>query len=300
MTPYKPHWIVLGPGAIGGLIASHLLSAGERVSVLPREAQTVDCHWQLESEGIIHNYSAPVLSTPILENSVFVVAVKAFDVIPALRRLIALDGFHKTIPIVLSHNGMVALPEPLSDLNLHPLVTTHGVIKAREPDGRFSLEHRGIGRSWLEVANQPQPPFAKALQQHFSPLSIEKSLTERRWLKLIVNCVINPLTSIEQCRNGALLAPGYECRIKGLVSEAVAIAHAQGIALSEAQCYQEVRHVAKETADNRSSMLQDVLQARPTEIHQLTGYLLAAGRANGVATPHHQQVMEAFRQLYSD
>lgn len=296
--PYKPHWIVLGPGAIGGLIASHLLSADERVSILPRQAQTIDSHWRLDSEGITHPYSAPVLSTPISENSVFVVAVKAFDVIPALRRLVALDGFHKALPIVLSHNGMVTLPKPLVDLNLHPLVTTHGMIKTRESDGSFFLEHRGIGRSWLEIPKQPLPPFACSLQQHFTPLSIEKSLTERRWLKLIVNCVINPLTSIEQSVNGALLAPSYEHRMKGLVSEAVAVAHAKGIVLSEELCYQEVRRVAKETAENRSSMLQDVSQGRATEIHQLTGYILTAGKAAGIKTPHHQQVMEAFSLQY--
>ena len=43
--------------------------------------------------------------------------------------------------------------------------------------------------------------------------------------------------------------------------------------------------MARDTADNRSSMLQDIEHGRKTEIDQINGVFWQKGRDNGVATP---------------
>uniref|UniRef100_UPI00241CD37C ketopantoate reductase family protein n=2 Tax=Idiomarinaceae TaxID=267893 RepID=UPI00241CD37C len=196
MTPIKYHWITLGPGAVSGLIASGLCDNGESVSVVPRHDRAETIEWQLVRAQEKNNYKASVTQLPIPKNSVFIVAVKAFDVISALQHITALEGFDKSMPIVLSHNGMVELPKALSQLNLHPLVTTHGAVKST--NGIICIEHRGNGRSWLEVRQEESEPWS-TLQQAFPPLVLEQNISQRRWLKLIINCVINPLTAIYKC-----------------------------------------------------------------------------------------------------
>ncbi len=303
MTKANLNWVVLGPGAIGGLIASALLEHGQSVSVLPRESGPREINWQVTHKQFKADYSAQVITQPLAGNTVFVIAVKAFDVIQALQRITTLHGFHKTMPIVISHNGMVELPEPLKELNLHPLVTTHGAVISRNEDGKLCIEHRGAGRSWLEVGpqsrNQPTD-FAPGLvlQQAFPPLTLEQDLSERRWLKFVINCVINPLTAVHQCANGELLKENWQTQVYSLVAEAVAIAKSHNVSLTTEKCYKEVHLVAKETALNHSSMLQDVKQQRRTEIKQLTGYLINAGKTAGVATPTHQQLLDEFQRSY--
>lgn len=300
MTKANFNWLVLGPGAIGGLIAGALLESGEFVSVLPREGGAREINWQVTHKQSQADYSAPITAQPLPGNTVFIVAVKAFDAIEALQRIMALDGFNNTMPIIISHNGMVELPEPLKELNLHPLVTTHGAVRSQNDNNSLCIEHRGSGRSWLEVGNK-QTKFSPGLvlQQAFSPLALEQDLSQQRWLKLIINCVINPLTALHQCMNGELQNKSWQAQIYNLVAEAVAVAKSQHVSLTTEGCYREVLLVAKETALNHSSMLQDVKQQRRTEIQQLTGYLINTGKAAGVTTPTHQQLLHEFQQRYS-
>ena len=143
MTKANLNWVVLGPGAIGGLIAGALLEHGQSVSVLPRKNRTREINWQVTHKQFKADYSAPVITQPLAENTVFVISVKAFDVIQALQRITTLRGFNKAMPIIISHNGMVELPEPLKELNLHPLVTTHGAVRSRNENADLCIEHRG-------------------------------------------------------------------------------------------------------------------------------------------------------------
>lgn len=301
MTQANPNWIILGPGAISGLIASGLLGQGQSVSLLSRRAGPNRLNWQVIRPGENTSYSAPFIELPVPENSVFIVAVKAFDVVGALQHITELDGFNKAMPIVLSHNGMVELPKDLKGLNLHHLITTHGVVKGQDESGKVCIEHRGHGRSWLEAKQEPGEltPWS-ILQQAFPPLVIEKDLSERRWLKLIINCVINPLTAIHQCVNGELLEEKWQAQLYNLVDEAVAVARSGNVHLATDECYEEVLRVAQETALNHSSMLQDIKQQRCTEIQQLTGYLIKTGKPAGIATPTHQMLLNEFQKRYAN
>ncbi|MGM0904925.1 MAG: ketopantoate reductase family protein [Pseudomonadota bacterium] len=295
--PIKYHWITLGPGAVSGLIASGLCDKGESVSVLSRHNRAATIEWQLVHAQEQKNYKAPATQLPIPKNSAFIVAVKAFDVINALQHITELEGFDKNMPIVLSHNGMVELPKALSQLNLHPLVTTHGAVKSKNENGIICIEHRGTGRSWLEVRQEQSEPWS-TLQQALPPLVLEQNISQRRWLKLIINCVINPLTAIYDCENGKLLEDKWQPKVIALVNEAVAVAETQNVFLDTKMCHREVLRVAQETALNSSSMLQDIKQQRRTEINELTGYLIKTGESAGVATPTHQQLLNEFHKRY--
>ena len=85
--------------------------------------------------------------------------------------------------------------------------------------------------------------------------------------------------------NGALpeLPEAWELALAA-ARETLAVARAAGLNLAvdpEAR----LRQVCLATAANRSSMLQDVLAGRPTEIEALNAQVSARGRALGVETP---------------
>jgi 2-dehydropantoate 2-reductase len=106
------------------------------------------------------------------------------------------------------------------------------------------------------------------------------------WGKLVVSTAINPLTALLDAPNGALLErPGARTLMAELARETAAVAQALGVELPFADAVSAVEAVARRTATNRSSMLQDVRRGARTEIDAICGAVVRAGEQVGVATP---------------
>jgi len=106
------------------------------------------------------------------------------------------------------------------------------------------------------------------------------------WGKVIINAAINPLTAILRVPNGALVESEETIGLmKAAALEAAAVATAQGITLPFPDPVERVKQVATMTATNHSSMLQDVLGKRPTEIDAINGKIVEQGQALGISTP---------------
>ena len=114
------------------------------------------------------------------------------------------------------------------------------------------------------------------------------------WGKLAVNCGINALTALLRVRNGELLErPEAARQMEQAAAECAAVALAKGIRLPYADPAAYVRDVARRTALNRSSMLQDVLRGAPTEIDAINGAVVRAGQRLGVPTPVNEELCHA-------
>lgn len=106
------------------------------------------------------------------------------------------------------------------------------------------------------------------------------------WGKVIINAAINPLTAILRIPNGALVESEDTIGVMTAAAlEAAAVAAALGIRLPYPDPVERVKYVAQLTATNHSSMLQDVMNQRQTEIDAINGQIVEHGRALGVPTP---------------
>ncbi len=106
------------------------------------------------------------------------------------------------------------------------------------------------------------------------------------WGKVVINAAINPLTAILRIPNGALVGSEETLELmKAAAMEAAAVAQAKGITLPFPDPFERVKQVATLTATNHSSMLQDVLGQRPTEIDAINGKVVEEGHALRIPTP---------------
>ena len=94
--------------------------------------------------------------------------------------------------------------------------------------------------------------------------------------KVLINCMINPLTAILKVENGELLTNDYCLTLfKALYEELLGAFPEMRSILS----YEDVADVCRKTARNRSSMLVDRLAGRPMEIETIVTAVIR--KANG-------------------
>jgi 2-dehydropantoate 2-reductase len=118
------------------------------------------------------------------------------------------------------------------------------------------------------------------------------------WGKLVINAAINPLTALLGVPNGELLNRSTaRALMAALAREAAAVAIAQGIVLPFPDAVVAAESIARRTAANISSMLQDVLRGAPTEIDAISGAIIQAGMQTGVPTPINRTLWQLVKAL---
>ena len=130
------------------------------------------------------------------------------------------------------------------------------------------------------------------------PTLVDRDVTSLIWGKLVVNVGINALTALLHLRNGQLADFAETRELVGMaVEEAVTVAGAAGVTLPYENAVEKVLAVATSTAGNQSSMLQDILRGRLTEIDSINGALVQEGHRLGIATPVNRTLTLLIRNL---
>lgn len=120
-----------------------------------------------------------------------------------------------------------------------------------------------------------------------------------QWRKVIFNAATNPIGALTHLTHGRVCEfPPLRALVTQLVDEGKAVAAAQGIVL-DADPEELIDHAAKpEVAyDHRSSMLQDVLAGRQTEVDWLNGGIVRYGEQVGVPTPINRAIWALVKGL---
>ena len=145
----------------------------------------------------------------------------------------------------------------------------------------------------------PGESLAQQLNSAELPVIRCNNIYRAQWHKLAVNCVINPLTALYRVRNGDLLYhTAAERDTRTLCSEICAVSQAMAIPLDKQQLHQRVIAVCEQTADNISSMLQDVRSGRATEIDYINGYLQQKALEHAISCPTNVHILDRVRALH--
>jgi 2-dehydropantoate 2-reductase len=155
--------------------------------------------------------------------------------------------------------------------------------------GPGHVRHAGDGETVLgRMACSPSEAnrTADLINEAGLPVSFVENIRGHVWLKGIVNHCINPLTVIHRCKNGTLLeVEEYSRHLEGLCDEAMQVINAAVVRIPSDDVLGRVKEVARLTAENRSSMLQDVDRGKRTEIDHITGHLIKTGKLHGLDLP---------------
>ena len=289
-TAQRPlSWTVVGSGAIGSLAACRLQLAGYRVGLLLKQPRALS----IDFAGRPLHFPAAI--APL--NAVLI-PVKSYAVVGAVQGL--LPHLAADAQLVLSHNGMGTLEQVLPLLapaqGLWFLTTTHGALKQQH-----TLLHTGQGQSVLaplnHVAKACTSMVLPAMNTALGPVTLVEDITPFLWQKLAINAAINPLTAIYNCRNGELLQAEFAPLLMAAITEVQQVAAACGVIMDNNMLQQKVLQVVAATAENFSSMQQDITNKRRTEIEAINGYVVQQAARFGIDVPHNNAMLAQVLRL---
>lgn len=267
---------VVGVGAVGSLLIYFLNGAGVR----PLAVQRTRCRRALCAGRCVELEFEEVEALPPSVKYTLV-AVKAYDTAAALDRAAGIP--------VLFQNGLGGVEEARRRFGVAwPAVVTYGVSR----EG-CRAELRGEGEI---VLPREAGELADLLARGGARVRLAEDIEAVRWAKLAVNAAINPVTALLRAPNGVVAEVAWAREVAlAAAREAAQVARALGVEIGDVE--EEVLKVARATAANLSSMLQDVLAGRRTEVDYINGAVAEWGRRLGVPTPVNQVLHRLVKAL---
>jgi len=272
----------LGAGGIGSVYGA-LLSKKNDVTLIGNKAH-IDA---VNSKGL--SISGDVNETfslkadteihQIPEKTLITLTTKAYDSAKAIERIKKI--LKKDTVILILQNGLgneeIVRRAAGDKAQILRGITTMAAEFFEPGEIRFWSGETIIEQS--EVAEEISKIFNECMLKTRFSNDIDKEV----WNKLVVNCVINPLTALFQVRNFEIAMDPLKTVRHAIVRECVQVGRAEGITFPADLGEKIDRELPDYT--NFSSMCQDIMKGKRTEIDFLNGKIVELGRKHHILTP---------------
>lgn len=300
---------ILGVGAIGGLMSARLARSGCEVLLCARgeTAQALDAVGLLLETPDGRSLALAPDRWTVLDTNQEEIPVERqgwADYAILCGKSYSTRELCRLADTVLSMNGLgfclsngLGHMEKLSNyLGKHRVLgatTTHGAIRIGPGEIQWTSRGRivigAVGESDLEPVEPRVDRLMSLLDEGGLNPEWSEDIEKTIWTKLLLNVAINPVCAIAGVLNGEMLQHPelFETGLAAM-EEAARIATADGIDMSDIDLAATLEDLCRKTADNRVSMLQDLMAGRPTEIDSICGEVIKRGEEFGIPTPRNQ------------
>ncbi len=274
--------IILGAGALGSVYGAALsrrndvvlIGRSKHIEAINKRGLIIDGDFR----GTYHIEARTDLND-VPQGTLLIVSTKAFDLMESLSAIQHL--LHKDTVILLVQNGLGII-----ETATRAIQENCEIVRSLTPMAA-ELYSRGKIRVWKAETILGPDPVSQQIAQTFQasglPIRVSQHFQCEIWKKLVLNCVINPLTALLKVRNDEIGHPSLTPIRKAIVDECIAVANAEGIEL-ESNISSVVDQAISGFA-NRSSMLQDLIRGQCTEIDFINGKVVELGKLHGLSTP---------------
>lgn len=289
---------VVGPGAMGCLLAGKIALSGNEVLILdhmPERVKIINLQG-LIIEGIQGTFrvKVPVTLNPadLLQAEVVLVCVKAYDSQTVARTLHGLGSGAFVLTLQNGVGNVETLGKYLPKEKILAGITSHGATDL----GPGEVRHAGQGDTFIgygfpkgdsDLSQDPQLIKVKELLSGAGFVTrLVPKIENLIWSKLLINVGINALTALTRLPNGKLIEfPGTREILEEAVREGIRVGKKKGIEFIYPDPLGQVKKVCQLTSANISSMLQDVLKKKRTEIDFINGVIVREGQGYGIPIP---------------
>jgi 2-dehydropantoate 2-reductase len=290
--------LILGTGALATLFAARLAAAGVSITMLGTWPEGLAA---LRENGVRLDGNDRVFYVHATDDPAeckgfrfALVLVKAWQTERAAHQLsgcLAKNGVALTLQNGLGNDTVLA--KALGLPRIARGVTTLGATLLAP--GLVCLG--GDGTVSMEVHPQLSP-LGDIIHRAGFVVNTVSDLQSLVWGKLAVSAAINPLTALLRIKNGELLElPSARALMGELARETAAVAKTLGVSLPFPDPQLAAEEVAQRTAENQSSMLQDVLRSARTEIDAINGAVVRLAEENNLKVPVNRTVWSLVKAI---
>ena len=288
---------VLGPGAVGGLLAALCWKAGYDVLCIGRQESVR----AIQKDGIhvespvYGNFTAQPRASEELVGPVDVlfITVKSPHLSNAIGRLaVGQVGNAVVVPLL---NGVGHREVIRARLGSCVAVGTIGLVEAiREEDGR--IRHHSKGYPHIDIAsdNDVAPSdldcVAKMIQKAGIPTFVHRTEAEVIWGKLVRLSAVASLTAAFQEPLGAIRSdPGKRLLLEETVCEAASVASHDGVDIDPGKVIAQIDSFPSRLT---TSLQRDIAASHSSEVESITGGVIRLANSYGIAVPAHVRLYE--------
>lgn len=286
--------VIVGPGALGCLVAASFKARTKEEIWLfdysaERAKKIAGDGIKVEGIGGPLNVKVNVTSDPkdIGVADLIIFCVKSYSTEDASRLIKDMVGEDTSVLTLQNGIGNVQiLNDHFGADKVVAGITNHGATLL----GTSHVRHAGrgdtiIGKSGGKLSGALRN-IANLLSKAGFETKVSKDIDSVIWSKLVINVGINAVTAITRLNNGRLVEHEWaKVLLRGAVGEAVKVVRRKRIKIAYDDPIQKVESVCRATATNVSSMLQDILNRKRTEIDFINGAIVRQGKASGIPTP---------------
>jgi 2-dehydropantoate 2-reductase len=311
--------LIYGGGAVGLGIASCLLHSGNDVDILARP-QTVAA---LENEGLTRT---GIFGQVHMKPGVFrcycslqeacsgpydfiLICTKSFDSLAAAQDLGGQRAcMDSSAALVLFQNGWgnaEVFAAHFDKLRVYSarVITGFHRHQPNEVEVTVHADSIHIGSLFGGDASAVES-LCRAISAGGIPCEKTDAIEKDLWAKMLYNCALNPLGAVLGVPYGVLAehAPTRDLMDR-IVEEVFAVMDASGYETHwpKAGDFLKVfyERLVPDTAEHKSSMLQDITAGKRTEIDSLNGAVIQLARDHAVAVPYNRAVHSLIKFLES-
>jgi len=314
---------IYGAGSLGTILGAYVTKAGTKVDLINHNKShvaglkkngahvtgTVDLTVPVTAmlpEEMNGKYDIIFLMTKQLDNA---------NVVRFLTPFLKDDGV-----ICTAQNGLpeLLIAEIIGEDRTFGCIIGWGATMIREGMSELtsSPDSLGFGIGALNNSNPEKLQQIKKVLELMGNVEIKENFIGARWSKLIINCVLSGMSSVQGCSFGEVMEDkASRLCAQRILKECIDVAKKTGIKVEPFQGKDIVKlfdyngwlkqkisfailpFAVKKHRFVRASMLQDLEKGKKCEIDAINGILCTCARKVGLPTPYNDRVVELVHKI---
>lgn len=294
--------LVVGAGALGGLIGSRLTTAGHSVTYLEQNvarSRLLNESGLILAEGDRAETTVPMHCAASVKGlapvDLVFLAVKSYQTEEAVREVQPAIG---AATWVLSTQNGVGNVETIARLLGPDRILSGITFHSIQHTGPNRLRYRtGIKPIQMSPMSGVVTPEVEAIGEAFNAAGLKTEVVAdvgaAVWQKLLHNAVVNPVSALSGMTCSEMLEDEeLQALMRELCDEIVAVMRARGVPIQdEEDPYRPVVGSQRALAKNRPSMWQDLMRGFRTEIDAINGGVVDEAERLGLSAPVNRAIV---------